>query len=176
MARPSKAQSAPVDSLSQETHSEPQAQSRVYKGERELDHDLFKLLPTALTKNVGFQEDDPIWTTIEHSHIFHTIDSSGRAQDTTNAVGGHHHQVQVVKSPQGVPTLIVSGPLKWVVHRKGTRRIRTAVPMENDTHTHEVQYLGSEKIKARAINPEFAKLDAMVQAKKPSAVEGVFAK
>lgn len=149
------------------------AATRIYKNTQEIDHDLFKLLPSEMKKNVSFTEH-PRYEFFQHSHIFHTVDSNGRVQDTCNSVGGHHHAIVVTKNGDGVPVISASGPMKFVMKKdKYGRARRAAVPMLDDDHTHEVEYLGSEKIKLRQANIEFAKFDAALKAKQEISVEGV---
>ncbi len=162
---------APAAQETQEA-TQPTQTARVYKGEQVLDHDLFKLLPATMMKNVSYT-DKPDYAKIEHCHIFHTIDSSGKRQDACNAVGGHLHLVTVTHNYAGVPSLEVSGPVRYVKQKNRGVYSRVAVPMEDDTHTHEVQYLGSEKIQMRKPNMEFAKLDAIMRAKQDITVPGV---
>lgn len=152
---------------------------RVYKGTQELDHDLFKLDVARMKKNVSFTEI-PIWNYSEHVHIFHTIDSSGKKQTECAPVGGHFHAVEVTMSPDGVPSLKVSKPMIWVLvrDRKTGKKVKTAVLMtdedpDSDDHTHEVIYLGSEKIRLRKTNLEFAKFHAQIMAVQNPSIPGI---
>lgn len=148
------------------------AAPRVYKGTQEVDHDLFKLKVAVMRKNVSFT-DIPDYVPIEHCHTFHTVDSNGKKQTTSNPVGGHHHEIEVINVKDGVPTLRVSPPMKFVRERVAGRTRKIAVEVEGDSHTHEVEYLGSERIRLRATNAEFAKLDAAIRARQNPVVEGV---
>lgn len=155
---------------------------RIYKGQQKVDHDLFKLKVASMRKNVSFN-DKPEIVSFEHCHIFHTVDSYGQKQFTTNAVGGHFHEVTVIENPNGgVPKLEISEPKKWVVKKVRGRKKKIAVPVvlvddeegkEVDTHTHEFEYLGSSQIHLRKPNLEFAKFDSALRAKQQPAVEGV---
>ncbi len=162
--------------------NEPSAmvrQPRVYKSTQEIDHDLFKLEVAHMSKNVSYT-DVPFIERYEHVHVFHTVDSNGKVQTTSTPVGGHHHEVEVVAGPDGVPTLKVSQPRRWVKRKvKGVMK-RMPEPIwldaehsESDEHTHEVTYLGSEKITLRTPNMEFAKFDANVRAVREPSIEGV---
>jgi hypothetical protein len=151
--------------------------SRVYRGTQTVDHDLFKLNVAVMKKNVSYT-DIPDMQNFEHCHIFHTVDSGGRKQTACNDVGGHHHDIEVVPPQKGgVPTLRISGPRKWVRDR---RRGRLSVPVDShlseedqDRHTHTFTYLGSEKIKLREPNVEYAKFEAAIRAKQEPTIEGV---
>jgi len=162
--------------------SEPTA--RVFKGSQELPHDLFKLKVASMKRNVSYT-DVPIIDHIEHVHIFHTIDSSGKRQTESTPVGGHFHQIEVHHNAMGVPHLVVGPAMKWVKKRvKGQRKAkRVAVPVrwqigedewETDNHTHQSEYLGSEMIHLRKSNPEAAKAETAIRMKmEPPPVEGV---
>lgn len=148
------------------------AASRVYKNTQEIDHDLFKLSPAEMKKNVSFTEHTR-YEYFMHSHIFHTVDSNGRVQDTCNSVGGHHHAITVEKNGEGVPVIHVSPAMKYISKKINGRLKRVAVPVLDDEHTHEIEYLGSEKIKLRQANIEFAKFDAALKARQEISVDGV---
>jgi hypothetical protein len=146
--------------------------ARVYKGTQELDHDLFKLKVGTMLKDISFT-DMPDLVKIEHCHIFHTIDSNGKKQHECNAVGGHTHSVEVVET-DGVPSLVVGPASRWTRQRvKGGRMIRVLTPIEHDDHTHDWEYLGSERIRLRENNMEFAKYQAMVKEKQEPTIDGV---
>lgn len=155
-----------------------QRRERVYKGTREVDHDLFKLEVAKMRKNVSYT-DVPDVREIEHCHLFHTVDSNGKKQVASNQVGGHHHDIEVTADADGVPTLKVSEPRRWVLKKVRGKNQRVSVPIflnsekdEWDNHTHAVTYLGSEKITLRAPNVEAAKIETMARAK-TAPVEGV---
>jgi hypothetical protein len=154
-------------------------QVRIYKSTQEIDHDLFKLEPAMMRKNVSFTEIPQV-ERFEHCHIFHTVDSNGKKQVGSTAVGGHHHPVKVVVNADGVPTLEVGEPRRWVKRKVRGVMVRVEEPIylnaeqdERDSHTHEVTYLGSEKIMLRKPNVEFAKLDGELKAKREPSIDGV---
>lgn len=186
----SRAQAAP-EGLDDVAGDEPQApmikrQPRVYKSSQEVDHDLFKLTVAKMIKNGGFNPDVPMIEHHEHTHWFHTVDSSGRPQVASTPTGGHHHAVKVIVGKDGVPTLEVSEPRRWVKRKvRGTRNkfkrveepvfIGTGEDAEKDTHTHDVQYCGSEKITLRQPNVEAAKFESALKAQREPTIEGVSA-
>lgn len=161
-----------------ESKPAPQAepQARVYRNSQVIDHDLFKLRIATMRKNVSWTDKADIQL-IEHVHMFHTVDSSGKKLTACGQVGGHHHDVEVIGTgPDGVPQLKVSGPRKYVRHRKLGK---ISVPLselgdeDGDFHTHKVDYLGSEKIQIRQVNIEYAKFAAAQAALQAPSVDGV---
>ena len=122
---------------------------RNYKGEQEIDHDLFELLLINTRKNESFHpltvqddgSDNGNWVNKPHKHFYHTFDSDGRAQKRSSPTAGHYHDVEweVVDGEMvarcGPPKVISSGKV---------------YPYKNDKHTHEAVYKGSERIKVRA--------------------------
>lgn len=158
--------------------SEPQAK-RSFTKDYEFDHDLFKLSVATMKKNVSWNES-PMIEQFEHCHMFHTVDSNGRKQSVCTPVGGHFHEITVHKAESGVPVLEIGPPRKWVQKKRHGKFIKVMAPVVldkedgiTDNHTHEYVYLGSEKIKARATNTEFAKFESQVKAKREQPVEGV---
>lgn len=151
---------------------------RIYKNEQKLIHDLFKLLPAQVLQDHGF-ENSPMIVKMEHSHLFHTIDSSGRPQKTCVPIGGHFHFVEVVPQKDGAPGLRISGPKKWAQKKirgsKNTERVAIDVTMQDgsiDQHTHDFQYIGSEEITMRKVNMEAVKYESEMAAKMNPAIPG----
>ncbi len=154
-----------------------------------MPHDLFKLAVATMEKNVSY-DDKPDVVKLEHCHIYHTIDSSGKPQNTSTAVGGHFHMVEVIAGDGGVPTLKVGPPVKWVKKRvRGVmKKIMQPIFLESasvdddgrpdnaerhkDTHTHEVLYLGSEEITLRKPNIEAGKVTAAI-AQREATIAGI---
>lgn len=147
---------------------EKQVQQRVFTKDAELTHDLFKLELSHMKKNLAFQ-GDPIWEAVEHVHFFRTIDSMGRKLTVTNAVGNHFHQVKVIENGDGVPTIEVSPPMRNV--KKGKQIV--VAPVEYDTHTHPVRYMGSQLIKGKQVSAEYVKYEAALNSKRVQSVDGV---
>lgn len=131
-------------------------------------HSLYKLEVTNLMKNVSYS-GDAHWVEVEHSHFFHTIDSSGKAQKECVPVGGHFHEmIEVVPATDDSPAVYkCSGPLKRVrqKNRMGQWEV-ISVPANNvDDHTHEVTYKHTEIWTPPTINPEFVKYQQMMASK-----------
>jgi hypothetical protein len=150
---------------------------RFYSGEQEIDHDLFKLEIATMKKNVSFT-DVPDYEKIEHVHMFHTVDSNGKKQETCSPVGGHFHMVEVLSERDGVPALKISPPMKYVTQRKNGRKVRVAILLtdedpDGDTHTHTVRYLKSEKIVLRQANAEFATYEGRINSIQNPSIDGI---
>lgn len=154
--------------MSQDYKAKKQAQmKRVYKDQMTATHDLFKMLPATMKKNVSFKKFQPQIEEFEHCHIFHTVDSRGKAQLSSSAVGGHFHDVEWSVSSTGEFQIKCSEPFQivTVVTKAGmTKKEKRPVAFEDgindktikDTHTHEFQYLGSETLeigRPRAVAP-----------------------
>lgn len=152
-------------------------QERVYVGSQEIDHDLFRLLPASMVRNVGYDALKPIIEHINHSHIYHTVDSSGKKLTDCSYVGGHHHEMTIEASGDGVPKVICSAPKKFVMRNINGAQARVStsviVGSQEDTHTHVIEYWRSEKINIRQYNPEFLKYQAIVKAQEPARVPNV---
>jgi hypothetical protein len=131
---------------------------RVYAKQQELDHDLFRLKIATFTRNASYNENNPIYEHIEHTHFYHSIDSRGRRMDFSSKVGGHFHRVEI--KPDGSA---VCGPPVHEVKVKKHGRISTEYRTNGfDNHTHEVEYRFSEKIRPTTPNVEFAKVQSKV--------------
>lgn len=136
---------------------------RIFRDNRKIFHDLYKLEVESMVKDLGWDKDDPQYHSIEHCHFFHTYDSSGRKQEVSTAVGGHFHIIKVTEQGDGQPPKVecVSGPMTWkMVKVKGKRgRVRKMVPVNDvDHHRHDIQYLQSDEVSLRKANSEAAKL------------------
>jgi hypothetical protein len=142
------------------TTNKPQASiapKRVFKDQMTVTHDLFKLLPATMKKNVSYKKFQPELVEMEHAHIFHTVDSRGKKQTSCSAVGGHFHDVEVTVAADGSFHLICSEPYHIVTKTTKTgmtKKEKVHVSFEDgnndiiikDTHTHEFEYKGSEEL------------------------------
>ena len=142
----------------------PQQQARSYFGQSILDHDLFKLAAAPMVRNTSYEGQVPKLIDIEHCHIYHTIDSSGRKMDTCSAVGGHFHMMKVNQTEGGVPQVTCSPAMRYVLQKINGRLQRVMTTVPGDDHTHEVVYLGSQKIQPRQLNAEGARTIAALEA------------
>lgn len=138
-------------------------QQRIFKKDKIIFHDLFKLEVAKMLKNLFWYKIPPNeYVPIEHCHFFHTFDSSGKKLTTSTSVGGHFHKLELKDMGKGNPPEIIgmSGPLK-TVRRKNEygKRVKEDVPVNTvDKHTHKHTYLQSDEVKLRKINSEAALL------------------
>ena len=138
-------QSLPVSTK----ESQPPKTSRKYKGQIEVDHDLFRLEISNTKKNISFRKNEYIWEEIPHKHMFHTVDSDGKPQYKTCPTASHFHKMTVSEiDGELVAKCSVPYQMKMV---KGQR---VEVPYESDNHKHEVTYLRSERIMQRVYNKD----------------------
>lgn len=137
-------------------------QGRVYKGEKEVDHDLYKLLVAEVVKNHSWWSEKPTFIGQEHTHMFHTIDSNGKKQSHSTNTAGHCHQItyEVDENGLAIPESIKVGPpvrktkkgfVKIVIEKDAEGK-----PKTYDNHTHEMIYVQSEKIRIRTKNEKAA--------------------
>lgn len=119
---------------------------RIYKGEAEIDHDLFKLEVANLKKNISIDDERPIYVGVEHCHFYHTYDSNGKIQETCNPIAGHSHKITMKENADGELEITCGPP---IVKSGGKYQ-----QMKNDNHTHDIRYLRSERMKVRRINEQ----------------------
>ena len=145
------------DQLKRQKELEEKAKQveRKFKGEEEIYHDLFKLDLAMCQKNVSYQEGVINLVPVEHSHFFHTVNSQGKEQTHCVATAGHTHRVKVNYDEEGNIASVECGPP--VFRKKGRdvpmpkyRSSYDSEPVPIDTHTHDVKYIRSEKIKNEA--------------------------
>lgn len=149
---------------------------RVFSKSQKFFSDLFKLKVAPMLQYHGWTEGgkrDPFdergalindWVTIEHCHMFHTMDSKGKEHEYCSPAGGHFHKMDVIKDANGeiLEVKCASGPLKFEVKKKYGKTKREAVPVnEHDTHTHEVVYQKSDELSRPKANAEAAKFMVM---------------
>jgi hypothetical protein len=159
-------------------------QKRTYTATQAKDHDLYKCEVAKFLRDLSWQKDGSMRQEVEHCHFFHTIDSAGRPQETTNAVGNHFHEVTIIPAQnEGELDEVICGPaMTWEIQGKGRmkKRVmvapRVAVNTDNeeiDEHTHEMSYQGSQRIQLRKPNIEAAKLQAEIAARQDIKVDGI---
>ncbi len=144
------------------------------QGKQEIELQRFKLLVAKMRKNHGVDGDDPLWLDHEHTHMFYSVDTHGNPQDYSTAIGGHFHEVKFAQDENGnVSISYMSPPLRWEKQTRGRRSMRVAVELNEDKHTHKVEYHGFKKLNLKQINTEYVKFQSMLDSKKPGPVEGV---
>jgi hypothetical protein len=117
---------------------------RVFDKDGKIPSDLFKLEMADMSKNIGFDDKNPIWQAVPHVHFFHTRCSDGKVQTACSAVGGHKHEMKVEYNKNGEVISAVCGPCS----NPGRD------PIHKDTHTHEVTYLQSSEVNIRVRNSD----------------------
>jgi hypothetical protein len=131
-------------------------------------HSLYKLLPAMLKKNTSFT-NVPNWEDAEHVHFFHSISSSGEPQHQCVPIGGHFHEMIMVKPPTETEPAVYecSPPLKRVRQKNSAGHWEiVSVPANGvDHHTHAVEYKHSEIWSPTPINPEFIKFQQQMASK-----------
>lgn len=152
---------------------QPTTQKRIFGQGNKLIHDLFRLQVAKMTRNVSWNDEKPIYVEIDHSHIFHTIDSTGRKQETCSPVGGHHHKMTVTYEQGVAPTVHCSPAMKYIRKRVNGENTKVLVEIDDDNHTHEVEYIRSEEIEPRRVSAEWLKLQSDMIAKQQPKVDGV---
>lgn len=159
--RPSKDQMDPTRKAQMEKKPDIPSEPVIkWKGQSRFRTDLFKgniqhmlkRLPHVITRKVDNLKTD-LWQ-IEHTHIFHSKDSRGRPQKTTNFVGGHCHQITYKDGPNGPEA--VCGPAMHYIDRKtrqGVKRKLVPVVYESfdgevlpDNHVHKMEYYHSQEL------------------------------
>ncbi len=149
---------------------------RNFKKSAQLVHDLFKLTVAKTLKNMSW-DSSISYQEVEHVHFFHTVDSKGTPQNTSSAIAGHFHVMELV-TPAGDDSPAVykcSPPMIHVRSRDrmtGNYRLKLQLANKDDQHTHDVQYLDSHEFTVAKLNPEFIKLQQTVGAA-PPAVPGI---
>jgi len=168
------------------------APTRVFQKQSNLMHDLHKLLMGKSFKYIGWREggeyDNPLdngalntseWTTIEHCHFFHTIDSKGTVQSRCTPINGHFHDISIVQDGTAdSPPVYKVGPAKKEVLKKVNGKLRkTIIEVPYDGHTHKMEYLRSEILKPRSISAEAAQSASLFMTnsnmKEPEPVTGI---
>ena len=137
-----------------------------YRGKEEVTHHLFKLQVAKMIKDHGYDEEKTKLVGYEHTHVYHSVDSRGRPQDTSTPIGGHFHEIEIIENKDGLePTLKIGPALRKVARRVGKSIVKSTAPVPHDQHTHESIYLWSEKLKPRKMNVEFAKMQSNMDAR-----------
>lgn len=155
---------------------EIKSQDRIFLNETVLDHDLYKLEVANAVKNISFS-DIPNLVNAEHVHFFHSIDSNGRKQETCTTIAGHCHQMILVSpATDKSPAIYKCGPAVVAgFKRVQGRHVRYYHSIPNDTHTHDITYLKSDKVYPRKPSADFAKVQGRLEPwdTAPAKVEGV---
>lgn len=150
-------------------------QTRVFKSQQNIMHDLYKLEVANAIKNVAWQPGVFSPEKVEHCHFFHSVDKNGAPQKQCAQINGHFHElILVTPSTETEPAVYKCGPAKrWaLVDERGVKVKRAVAADHGDNHTHEVTYIASEEFKPVKLNSEAMKLIAQVE-KQPESVPGI---
>jgi hypothetical protein len=141
--------------------SEPQAAEgfkRVFKGSREVVHDLFELKPAIFKQNISYQFFKPNLVDIEHKHFFHSIDKRGLPNHVSSDTAGHFHNMVLKADKDGNMVVECGPPMRSVVKKnRGKETVvieqvfygATSIGDEGaivDDHTHDINYIHAEKL------------------------------
>lgn len=97
---------------------------------------------------------------LDHTHVFHSVNSQLKPQEATSTIGGHFHKVRFEIGADGTPRVVECGPpmtYKYVTRAGGVqKRVCVQVGWEDqtgdsdskvlDSHTHTFEYLHSEEL------------------------------
>lgn len=143
---------------------QPEQQSkRIYKGEQEVDHDLFVLEDATMQKDVSWDHSG-IYENVTHKHFFHTFDSNGKKHTYAVPIAGHTHEVEWSEDQDGNltakcgPAIRVRKSKKYPMFPKdnnGNYKCHREAP-ERANHVHEVKYKRSERLKLRKFSDDAA--------------------
>lgn len=120
-------------------------------------HHCFKLMPAEMKRDLSWQKGIVKIDKMAHGHYFHSCNSWGQPQKTCNAVGGHFHEIEWFTDEDGNMKAKCGPAMKKVAYRAPSGLNKTKVTKiefrdeENqitivDDHTHEIEYLHSNKI------------------------------
>lgn len=121
----------------------------------------FKMKVATMVKNRSLNRRQFTPEKFEHTHIFHSHSERGTANQYTVATGGHFHPVELSYNPDGTILSAKCGPPVWKKEKQVDNEVRTYIEpvewevrngkdrrggatVEQDLHTHEFEYLGSE--------------------------------
>lgn len=153
--------------------AQPDGVKRVYRSEQKVHHDLFKLLPELVKKNVGYDPLKPEIRSYEHTHFYHTVDSNGRKQQYCAPQAGHIHEIEFELGEE--PKIILCGPPLLSQSAKKSKNF----PYDKsgrlgDRHAHKGLYLFSEQMEVRNISEE-AQINMAARANEEASVNRAFA-
>ena len=124
---------------------------RIYRGEVEITHDLFKLDMANTHKNVSISISNPYYEAVPHVHFYHTHDSNGKKLSVSNSVGGHYHEVKVFEKDGEFHAECGPAVTK---KKKNTAPVPHMIGNKLDDHKHNISYVRSEVINARKLNKD----------------------
>lgn len=144
----------------------PKQFQRVFKTDKKIMHDLYKLEVAEFQKNIAMDGEMPRYEPTAHCHYFHTVDKNGSPQTKCSPIASHFHIME--KTEEGVYKC--SGPKKMLLDPRTKKRFIADLP--GDTHTHDTTYMGSEEFKRSKLNAEAVKLIGEID-KAPQPIPGI---
>lgn len=138
--------------------SKSQRSKRVFKGNQEFEHVLFKSDVRKCKKNMSWKKYEPRIEEFEHRHVFHSRNSKGKPQAYTTPTAGHFHQVEFEAHEENgeIYYSATCGPAL----RRHTKRLKTGKwatviepvvfeadgeqPDVVDDHSHDLEYCFTE--------------------------------
>lgn len=157
--------------------------------------DLFKCSVAIMKKNESFVHKKPQLVDLEHTHIYRSHSGSGQKKIETHKMGGHFHYVEQSTDPvTGLPVAKCGPPMMEMVfmgedgntytriEQVAYEKINASGPHAGqttkivDTHTHEMEYLGSEELSGTILKQQMeadkAAAAAMGVTINPGSVQG----
>lgn len=147
---------------------------RVYIGSQQIDHDLYKLKSSIMKTNVSWTQQ-PRYVEAEHCHFFHSVDSDGRRQTHSVAIGGHFHEMMMIKPARGkAPAVYRCGPPVKEVRRLGDngKWVKGYERLKHDDHVHDVEYINSVPVAKRTQSADATNV-ITDEAQKTAPIQGI---
>lgn len=195
-ARPKPAPKAPAEAkAAQEPAAEVQAEEQEAEQHQEVTapriinrhdvsyrHDVYKLEPKAMMKNVSYVHLEPDLQSLDHSHIFHSHNDRGQRKTKCESMGGHWHEIETYVDKQGNLKAKCGPALEEKVTMGNTGKTYTTIVPRSfekeikagehagqvmkivDDHVHEVTYLGSEQLSGKIIREQLKEDKAVAAA------------
>lgn len=165
----------PSTSVAPETK---QGDGRYLRENMTIYHDLYKLNVASMLRNLSWnsKEEPQQVIDVEHTHFFHTVDSSGKKLIYSSPVGGHFHKLKITDQGNHKPPLVECLPGAYVFKKLKINGRWQKLPVlqevrinkrnhageltekVNDSHTHTVDYIKSDILSQRKLSPEAAKI------------------
>ena len=159
-----------------------------YSESIEMSSHLYKLVEAPVKKYLGkgtdreqYPENTPEnFLDMGHAHVFRTLDSEGNSHIRSVPIGGHYHLIELEydkEDPLKAPKIVsMSEPMKMASKKVKGKTVLVDEPLNHyDFHVHDVAYIKSEKIQARATNTSAQLYMANKASEVPSAPAGVAA-
>jgi hypothetical protein len=146
----------------------------VYASQESYKTHRFILQTSKVLKNDGLPKS-PIYMSLDHQHVFRTVDSNGYEQVKSTATGGHFHLITMSDDKK---TLYCSEAMtEKSIYDKRERRWKkeyqpVVVAGKTDGHVHKLTYVRTDEISKRKLSDKAAQFIAQ-EANRTIPVEGV---